>query len=125
MTEADLLAAGWREWDVNPYFDRHDRQWGYTSRDENGKRFQVIVRLWQFSRHSRPDRPVEDGWDAKVQFNGHGLAPTFEVQLISCRSMTPGQVLAWFTDLWMVSGAAYYELYESDEEQSGREEVPL
>ena len=116
VTEADLLAAGWREWPVNPHLDRHDRQWGYTSRDERGKRFHVTVRLWQHSRRSRPDRPVDDGWDAKAQFDSHGDNPTFEVLLLSCRDMTPAQVLAWFTDLWMVSGAAYYELYESDEE---------
>lgn len=112
MKIEDLISYGFKEWPINPEFDKHDRHLQYCYRDENGKKFYVNVRFWQFSKHSNLDRVVEDGFDAYCQFDMNGPR-TFNVDL-SVRDMTPGQVVEWFNQLFDKLGCSYYEKHEHE-----------
>lgn len=109
MKIEDLISYGFREWPINPQVDKHERHWQYCYRDNIGKKFFVNVRLWQFSKYSTADRPVEDSFDAYCQFDMNG-PKTFNVDL-SVRDMTPTQVVEWFNDLFNKMGCSYYERY--------------
>lgn len=107
MTIEELISYGFKEWPINRGLDKHDRHWQYCVRDKIGKKYFVQVRLWEFSKYSKPDNPVQDGFDAYCQFDMHG-PKTFNVDL-SVTNMTPAQVVEWFGNVFDKLGCTYYE----------------
>lgn len=120
MTIDELEAAGFRE--NTPYHGSpHDREWWKTVRGPGGegKKFPLQVRLWRFSKYSTPDRPAEDGWDAKAYFEGFSGAEGhgFWVER-SCRDETPDQVVAWFHNVWRRLGCQWNGPPENPNEEA-------
>jgi hypothetical protein len=112
MSIDSLVSYGFHEYPINPKFDKHDRHWSFCKRDSLGKKLYVEIRMWEFSKYSTPDNPnVENGWDAKCQFDMNG-PKTFDVT-ISVRNMTPAQVMDWFENMHHKMGCTYYESYAS------------
>ncbi len=107
----DLLSYGFKELPINQY-DKHDRQWQFCYRNKIGKKFFVLVRLWQFSRYSTKERPYQDGFDASCQFDMNG-SRAFNVEL-SVNDMTPNQVVEWFDTMFDKLNCTYYERYDSE-----------
>jgi hypothetical protein len=120
MNIESLLAYGFKEFDVNKH-DKHERNWQFCKRDEKGKKFYVLVRLWEHSKWSNPSGlgsdafPLifEDAFDATCQFDMNG-PKTFDVT-INVIDMLPGQVIDWFDQIHNKMCCSYYELYSYDQ----------
>jgi hypothetical protein len=112
VTRDDLIAAGYREFVPNPYFDKHDR--GYSKRvtDARGVRYAVHVRFWEFSKYSTPDRQFGDGWDAEVHFDGRKRS---FVVTTSARNESVADIEGFFARVWDAMRPEYYEEYANDD----------
>jgi hypothetical protein len=115
LTIEELENFGFKEYPrAESNKERWDRNWQYCLRDKKGKKLFVEVRLWCFSRYSRPDNIVYDTFDAECQFDMHG-AKTFNVT-INVNDMTPQQIVEWFENMHTKMNCVYYELYDYDTE---------
>lgn len=108
MTIESLVAYGFKEYSKNTH-EHFDRAWQYCVRDKKGKKFFVNVRLWEFSKYSRPDNIVHDSFDSACQFDLRG-PKTFDVTC-SVNNMTPSQVIDWYENLFNRMNCYYYEIY--------------
>lgn len=116
MTIESLLDYGFKEWPKSQH-DKHDRHWQFCKLDEKGKKIYVIVRLWEFSKYSTPDREVADSFDAEVQFDMNG-PKTFNVNMNDVDDMTPSQVVDWFERMHNLMGCTHCELYDEREDET-------
>lgn len=109
MTIESLVAYGFKEYTKNS-MDQFDRVWQFCVKDKKGKKFFVNVRLWCFSKYSRPDHVVHDSFDSSCQFDLRG-PKTFDVTC-SVNNMTPAQVVDWYENMFNRMNCYYYEIYE-------------
>lgn len=101
----DLEKFGFKEYKVS-LPDRHDRNWGYSHRDERGKKFFIELQMWEFSRYSTQGNKVEDRFSAECHYE-KGLK-SFRV-ILSVNDMSPKEIIDWFDDIHAKLGCDYYE----------------
>ena len=104
----NLLSYGFKEYPINSY-DTHDRNFQYCLKTDRGKKLFVQVRLWQFSKYSKPDNIVEDSFDAYCQYDMR-RDKTFNVSLTTY-DMSPDEIVKWFDNVFEKLGCSYYEEY--------------
>jgi hypothetical protein len=110
MTIDELVSFGFKEWSVNKDMDRHDRHWQYCRKDCVGKKFFVQVRLWAFSKYSKPNMEVKDTMDSFAQLktkDGH----VFHLELLCVDNMTPQQLVDWYNDVHTKLNCSYYSIW--------------
>lgn len=114
MAIQSLLAYGFKEYDVNKH-DKHERNWQFCKRDEKGKKFYVLVRLWEHSKWQAPagNHHIDDAFEAVCQFDMNG-PKTFDVS-VNVTDMIPEQVVDWFDQIHNKMCCTYYELYSDDQ----------
>lgn len=92
--------------------DNCDRLWGYTVKDQIGRRFPITVRLWDFRKYNA-DRL---GWDAvahmKVRINGR--ENFIELLLTSVEGMSPEEIVDYYTSAWQDLMADYTRRWGED-----------
>ena len=109
LTIDEIEKFGFKEFKVLPH-DKHDRVWAKMICDDIGKKFNVVIRFWQFSKFSNDERgKIEDSFDATCQFDMRGKR-TFDVD-VSVRDMTPQQIVDWFDNMFQKMECTYYERY--------------
>ena len=82
--------CGFREGKPAPH-EQFERCWWFLERCALGDvRWCVQIRLWQHSKFSTPDNPVEDGWDCEGHFRHDGRDFTIRR---SCRGSDPLSVI--------------------------------
>lgn len=109
---SELVRLGCREAQTSPY-DQRDRKWWYSARDEVGVRWVMEVRFWRFSKYSKPDSPVEDGWDVEVHFKldeDNCFRMTRSIRHMD--SLDP--VVEFCESMWRQMGCDYSKRYEAD-----------
>ena len=80
LTIDEIEKFGFKEFKVLPH-DKHDRVWAKMICDDIGKKFNVVIRFWQFSKFSNDERgKIEDSFDATCQFDMRGKR-TFDVDV--------------------------------------------
>jgi hypothetical protein len=92
--------------------DNFDQCWYYMLRDEVGKKFQVVIKFWKFSKYSTAERKVDDSFSAECQFDMRG-PKTFNVDL-NVNNMSPQEIVNWFDNMFQKMNCTYYQKYEDD-----------
>lgn len=109
LTVEEITKFGFKEGRILPH-DQFDRCWHFMLRDEIGKKFQVTIKFWKFSKYSTPQNEVIDSFSAECQFDMNGPR-TFDVD-ISVKDMTPQEIVDWFNNMFEKMGCTYYERYD-------------
>jgi hypothetical protein len=111
LTVEAIEQYGFKECKKLPH-DNYDRCWALMIHDKYGKKFQVVIKFWNFSKYSRHDRVVEDSFSADCQFDMRG-PKTFNVD-IHAKDMTPQEIVNWFDNMFQKMECTYYERYNDD-----------
>ena len=109
LTIDEIEKFGFKEFKILKH-EKYDRVWAKWIKDDVGKKFNVVIKFWQFSKYSTDERPVEDSFSASCQFDIRGKK-TFDVDL-HVRDMNPQEIVDWFDNMFHKMECAYYEKYE-------------
>lgn len=94
VSEKQLKAAGFKEYEKCKH-ELCDRTWWYTVFDEIGARFQICMRLYDFSKDYKY---ISRRFEAESYFEDAD-GQTFTVKR-SCTEFSTEEVIAWFNTLF-------------------------
>ena len=111
MTGEDLANNGYRLYIGGAAKLRHaDRYYAKMLRDDIGKKYQIIVYIYDWTKVEGIHRP-ESGFQPEVQFHNREIDLCVDITLHNRPDFSVEYVEAYFERMWAAHGQPYYEVY--------------
>lgn len=93
MTEEEILASGFKPDGVYKHLNhQHDKCWGYSEKNDIGRKFFVQIRFWKMSKYSTEERVIPDAYDFVGHFRDFD-GQEFTVSM--SKDMCPKKIIEW------------------------------
>ena len=110
MTEQDIISAGFKAQKIYDHLnDKHNKCWSYSEKDSIGRKFSVILRFWQTSKYSTPERIIPDGYDFVAYFRDKD-DQHFTVTM--SKDLEPEEIIKWCKNLYEKLSCEYVTKFD-------------